>query len=69
MTEPLRFAIRGSGMIAQVHARALAELGDVAGLRVMVGRNASTTAALAARYGAVATATWARCWRTGRSTS
>jgi predicted dehydrogenase len=55
MTEPLRFAIRGSGMIAQVHARALAELGDVAGLRVMVGRNASTTAALAARYGAVAT--------------
>lgn len=28
MTEPLRFAIVGSGMIAQVHARALAELSD-----------------------------------------
>lgn len=53
MTEPLRFAI--VGMIAQVHARALAELGDSARLRAVVGHNLSTTAALAARYGAVAT--------------
>ena len=56
MTDSLRFAIVGSGMIAEVHARALAELGDAARLQVVVGRNASTTAALAARYGAVATA-------------
>ena len=55
MTEPLRFAIVGSGMIAQLHARALAELSDRARLRVVVGRNASTSAALAARYGVVAT--------------
>ena len=55
MTEPLRFAIVGSGMIAQVHARALAELGDTAQLRAVVGRNASTTAALTDRYGGVAT--------------
>lgn len=55
MTEPLRFAIVGSGIIAQVHARALAELGDSARLQAVVGRNAATTAALAARYGAVAT--------------
>ena len=55
MTDPLRFAIVGSGMIAQVHAWALAGLGDRARLRAVVGRNASTTAALAARYGAVAT--------------
>ena len=55
MTEPLRFAIVGSGMIAQIHARALADLGDAARLRVVVGRNASAREALAARYGAVAT--------------
>ena len=28
MTDPLRFAIVGSGMIARVHARALAGLGE-----------------------------------------
>ena len=54
-TEQLGFAIVGSGMIAQVHARALAELGGTAQLRAVVGRNASTTAALAARYDAAAT--------------
>lgn len=55
MTERLRFAIVGSGVIAQVHAGAVAELADIAQLRAVVGRNPTTTAELAGRYGAVAT--------------
>ena len=69
MTEPLRFAIRGSGMIAQIHARALAELGGVAGLRVMVGRTRPPRRRWPPGTGRSRPATWARCWRTGRSTS
>ena len=53
-SEKLRFALVGAGMIGGVHARALAELADVAQLVAVVDSDPAKAQALAGRYGAAA---------------
>ena len=53
--QKLRFALLGAGVIGRTHARALADLPDVAELVTIVDRDPAKAQELAARYGAEAT--------------
>ncbi|MGI5131649.1 Gfo/Idh/MocA family protein [Pseudonocardia sp. CA-107938] len=48
----IRFAVLGAGVIGKVHAKALAELADVARLAVVVDTDLAKAQALAEQYGA-----------------
>ncbi len=56
MSSPkIRFALVGAGVIGKVHARALADLTDVAELVAVVDRDEAAAQSLATRYGIEAT--------------